>query len=604
MYGKLRLIAGAAASFDHPGGLALADGGRTILVADTGHGSLRAIHLDQGNQVETLVGRGARAGDSALIRPTDLAASRDGAEAWIYDRGTRKLYRWQASKKKLSVEFTLAPGQDPGDRPLGLVLSADGKEIYFIDPAEGRLMRGAIGQGTLTEMLQDAVLKEAGAFLFQIKGELRCYLDAHKKIMKVAGTRFEEVLPAVKEGGIQALTAARHADGSEGVLAWDSGTASFVPVEGNLRRIPIIDHMDVDRSSGPFTQAFLNGPLSLAYDTERGILYACERDAGRVLAIRDDEFSLEKSFLKNHGFARTKPPGVKRILFLGTSLMFGSDEEYDLLAWSIPNRFETFLNQESALENKGQYEVVRGADGGGPALAPDVYLLQHPDLLKDYQFDYVFLVMNDRNLYWDAIAWSLVETQDDVPLSTLDPEWAMKPLAEKAKSMGPISREIVELIRTHPKEYPDLISFTAEALPDFKYVCCMPRPGFMKHPALRQLAFSIQAKILAKAKALCERSGATPIFWVLPNISTIGNGEGERDFGSFNDLSRTSELAADYGKLLESKGLATVNLLDPLRVFEPELFPVRVGGHFIYRSENWMAYLMALTFMERFGGAQ
>ena len=153
----------------------------------------------------------------------------------------------------------------------------------------------------------------------------------------------------------------------------------------------------------------------------------------------------------------------------------------------IPSQFELYLNLMSSSQGTGRqfemlYSVDRGIHNGGG----EVYLLEHPEILKDYHFDYVVFPINEQSLFWDVNAWSNVETKDDVPYDTIDPEWATKSVKERAESMGPLTRQMVDYCRQNPKDCASAMSFFPDGSPSFAFTCGS-QMSFFEVKRLREL---------------------------------------------------------------------------------------------------------------------
>lgn len=619
LYAKVRLIAGGGdpalrdghfikAAFKGPKGLTLSEGGETLFVADSGNGAVRAIHLDRQNSVETLC--------TGLVNPTDLALSTDQGKLYIYDRGSRKIEVLALPGKTLSTAFTLGAGTDRGLEAIGLALTPGGSRLCFIDPVEGSLMIGDVKSGVLKAALKDPVFLEPGVKLLFSKDKLRCYSPVQHTILEFASDskKFDTAaLDAWKAGDV--LTTNHKMEVASGLVGMASlgdlaypGMVCWDPVEANIQfyenlndnyrpvKLSIRDYLMTDRSVGPNRLPYFKGPLNLAYDYARQVVYVSQYDSNQVSAVRDDTRGAAKyTFRHNHDFAAEKPVGVTRVLIFGSSLMFGSYEPENPGEY-IPSQFEFYLNLMSSMQGSGrQFEVLYDIQQGLKNSGGEVTLLEHPRLLTDYHFDYVVFAVNEQSVWWDVNAWSVVPTEDDVPLQTLDPEWAAKDIKERAAGMGPAVKKMAAYCRENPGPCKDLMSFFPGGEPDFHYACGTAL-SFFENPRLKELSMEVEKKLAAKAVALCRRAGVKPIGMVMPNKGHFGGGERDITCRIFGGDFVEAEMAA-----LESQGMPCASMLDTMRVLQPEVFPVWIDTdfHFLHRGQQWVGYLMAERFLDK-----
>ncbi len=145
----------AEAMFRQPQGLAIADDGATLYVADTRNHAVRAVDLATGN-VTTIAGTGqqldrlprgeARGRDTALASPWDVLAHE--GTLFISMAGVHQIWALDLATGNIAVfAGTSREGIDDGDRltratlaqPSGL--ATDGRYLYWVDPESSAVRR-------------------------------------------------------------------------------------------------------------------------------------------------------------------------------------------------------------------------------------------------------------------------------------------------------------------------------------------------------------------------------------------------------------------------------------------------------------------------------
>ena len=608
MYGKIRLIAGSGdpglrdgayvkAGFQGPRGLLLSTDGKTLYVADADAHAVRAIHLDRGNEVETL--------SAKLLTPTDLVLAPEGAGLYVYDRGAREIELLDVVKKKVQTLIRLRPEKDLSSAPLGLLLSPHQTHLCFIDPVDGCLMVGNFKAKTLRILFKDPFFQQPGVQLAFSGKKLRCAAPSRGLVygFKVKDKEVDgfdlESLPENAAWALQPRDGINNCKGltglgsdpqREGLLAWSGEEAGFKVIEDlALSSLPLSDHQGIGRSYGPDRRAFFNGPLSLAYDPLRSIIYVSQYDSNQVFAVRDSSHLTADTFQSGEDLPPEKPVGVTRILFYGSPAVFGTG------AKSLPKRFELALNLMSALQGLGgQFEVAYAAGDFGDAGAGELRLLEHPEVLARYHFDAVFFPVSEQSLWAHVSAWSRVKTADDVPTESSDPEWEAQPLALRAAAMGPSTRQMVDFCQADPKNCAETMSFFSGSVPSFSYGCGSPL-SFFETPRLRELSLQVEGKLAAKVAALCKKEGVQPLAWVLPTKAVMVGGENDSACKAFDgSLARAQALA------LQGQGLPAIEMGDLLRGLQAQAFPLweRNSPQLSEHGLQAFSHLMAVEYLK------
>jgi hypothetical protein len=633
-YSRHRLIAGAGdagyrdgnfvrAAFHSPMGLAVSPDGTLLYVADNGNHAIRSIDLAHQNRVATVCGDGvAGDGDGAgstltarLRLPTDVAVNSDNSRLYIYDRGNRKIKAWDLQAKTLSTVFRLPPSKGT-TVDLGLLLSAQQTHLCFIDGAEGGLYIGEIKSGTLRRVLQDPLLAEGGGLqLAYLDGHLRLFSPERHLLYSFvcAGKEFDNVaMESLSEGakvlltpgvdlpsGLQGMTGMGSGPKHQGLMTWDGPFACFRlfgnPMGGALGMT------NGQLTTGPLAESgtatgFMKGPLSLAYDPVHFMIYASEQASNRVCSVRDDsQGSLTHALWFNHDYPKEKPAGVTRIVMFGCSREFHSNDDGDHIDKFMSSQLELYLNLMSAMQGRGQqFEVIHAFYTGRVIGSGQIWSMEHPEILRDYHADYVLFPLDVDSLWWDLVAWTTVETKDDVPLHTRDAEWAVRSVQDKIDGMGPATKAMVAFCKEDPKACGGRITFPAGAIPSFNFAGNSAL-DFLAQPTLRGLALQIEGKIGAKLAEFCKVEKVKPIAFVLPTKEYIAGTNNSNELRAFN-----GDLAAEHAAVLRAQGLPAYDLIDPIRVIEPELYPLwsKSDGHYNNGGLQWVAYMMAWKFLK------
>ena len=630
LYARHRLIAGAGdrayrdgnfvqAGFHEPAGMALSPDGSKLYVADVSNHAVRSIDLAHQNEVTTLCGDGVK-GDSdstggtlpaRLSLPTDLAVSHDGSKLYIYDRGARKIKVWDAAQKSLSSVFKLDLPLEAGLSSLGLFLSAQEIHLAFLDPIQGSLMIGEIKSGKFIRAYQDPMLMGGGFQIALSSGRLRLMVTEKHKIYgfmangkevdaagleavtATASLTLKEILPT--QAAAVGLASMGTLDQYPGMISWDTEFNCFRLYEnGHSASMGMDLTMLVPGPasvSGP-ARAFFKPPLNLAYDSKRGVIYISEAISNRVTAVRDEsQGPLKNPLWFDHDFPRAKPVGVTRILMYGASREFHSNEEDEDIHEFMSIHLERYLNLFSALQGSGrQYEVIHDFYRGRVIGSGEIYAPEHPDLLRDYQIDLALFPMDMDSLFWNLIAWTQVETKDDVPLRSSDPEWAAKSLKEKAAHLGPGVRAFADYCKQEPKVCDGFFKLDQDGAPVFGFAGGTPATFFDREP-LRRRALDIQAKVSAHLVRFCAEEKVRPVGFFVPSKDLMAGGA--NDVGG---MAYDGAVGREMAARLTALGLPTFDLVEPTRVIEPELFPLwcKIDGHFRYSGLQWEAMIMAL----------
>jgi hypothetical protein len=188
-----------------------------------------------------------------------------------------------------------------------------------------------------------------------------------------------------------------------------------------------------------------------------------------------------------------------------------------------------------------------------------------------------------------------VPTQDDVPVRSEDAEWALKSYATKARSLGPLTRQMHQYCRDNAGVCAGLMSFGPDGEPTGAYPCGSEL-AFFEPPRLLELSMQIESKIGARLVAVSRKAGATPWTFIVPSKDYFAPGaENDMSCKDFNDVMPKALEAA-----LDAQGMRAFDLTEAVRTLEPQLFPLwsKKDGHFVLRGHQWLGFIMATKFLE------
>lgn len=642
MYARNRLVAGYGpagfadgnylkATFHGPSGLALSPDGTLLYVADSGNHALRCVDLSRQNQVRTLWPRAPEGGPASDLKiPTDLLVSRDGQKLYLNDRGLGKILSMDLPLGRPTALFDAGPAGEGDFSCSGLVFSDDGSTLFFIDRAGGSLMAGDLRNLAPAVVMRDQVFREPLTRLVVSNGRFRVCAQ-NGRVFKLA-VKGADVTPGSYKNLTQgaevelvkigffgnapnddhdgAVAGLGNATPYEGIVCWNAKERCFNFFESMMQKLLVRDFAMVNRSTERDTP-YLAGPLALAYDPDRHVIYAAEREMNRILAVNDDSRynvtlrtrlmvgsdATAALFKKTDGQlqpeAAPKPVGVQRVLFLGgTAAYLSPGEDLDLFK-ALPSQFEFFLNFNSAFRGTGrQYEVVRRLETDDRMRNGAAYLLGHAGLLKEFQADSVLIPIDEYGLEWLANAWLEVPCDDDVPQSSWDPAWRSRPAGEKALRQGPASQAMAEACRKNPARCAGLARTDEAGRAWFSGECGTPL-SLLEEPELGRSIRQMMVKTALKVVDLCRQTSTTPVFYVLPSVASTVREAPYSTCRAFGD----DWCAALVGEL-RNAGVTVLDLQAPFSVLEPPAFPQWNPGdrHWLYRGQQTLAYVMAREF--------
>jgi hypothetical protein len=477
-----------SARFNAPAGLAVNTDGSVLYLADQQNNRIRAIKLDDKNTVETLAGTGeagAKDGPVSLAtfnQPTALAYLPDDTLV-VLDRGNLLL---RLVDLKANTVSTLAGGGQAGladGNPLKAAFTnlwdityfPPDQSLYFSEPSNGVLWKLDLKTKTLEKALQGSSQVPRPAAVGWCDGKVYLADLALPGVYQLLAspaksgpTPSQTPGPAPATGGISQVGIAQNvlalAGSGKALYAYqadpkapilrvfpDSGPLTFKSVWGDLL---------INPDPGSILQHFKNVVVG-----DRPGLAADPRSAGRffvtnpgrsiICSFRDlrlaelDQVGGETIYnsAKIHDFEypSAKPKGTYRILLVGRSYIFWTDDghkfekkglegESEQFMHTLAKRLELSLNTMAALEDVPlHYEVLNGGMHHGSTNEINLFAYYiTPPLIKQYDVDLV-LIMQDEGFGIESYFRAPLNAEG-IPGDELDGEFYLKPNKEKFRS--------------------------------------------------------------------------------------------------------------------------------------------------------------------------
>jgi len=477
-----------SAQFNHPLGLALSPDGTALYVADELNNRIRVIRLDRKNEVGTLAGTGepgrmdGPCTAASFNHPSALAVLPDGRIV-VNDKGNSLLRLIDPASGSVT---TLAGGVVGGPRegeaskltlaPIwNLAYFEPDHCLYFSQPWDGALRRLNLQKGLAETVLKDnptlphpAALCVAGGKLFVSDSSLPQVFQvqiaaANGKSEATPGAKPPPVASVSVEAVGQAHQVLALAGSGKSLYAYQAdpkaplqrilpqdAPVSFLSVWGTHLTHPdpgtILLHFQNVASVDPV--GFVPDPRSperfFFTNPFRSIVCSWRDMQQAYLASFPGEDTNNSAGIHDFEYPPAKPPGVFRILLIGRSYIYWTDDdrrfegpgfegEDTKFMNNLAKQMELSLNTLSALEDMPcRFEVLNAGmhhDADNEINVFSYYVV--PPLVKTYDVDLV-MVMQDEVLTLDAYLHKPL-TSEGIPSDKVDPEFLLRPYPERFK---------------------------------------------------------------------------------------------------------------------------------------------------------------------------
>jgi hypothetical protein len=446
------------ARFRDPAGVAVLSGGSLLVVSDQNNNRLRAIHLDDGNRVDTLTGTGpAGRADGPLKQatfhqPGAIVAVSDHA-VLVNDEGSAhfRLVDLQADTVE-TVAGTGLRGLVDGEarrsqlgEVMSLAYSPAEDAVYFSQPERDAVRRFDLKSRTIaTIVVNDPRIPGPGALAF-FGGKL-CVADRNGRVVRVEETApdFDGERTVIDVGRGKNIRAMTESDGQLYAVQGNPETTWLVVSAGRLWTPPSVL---AESTKIPYLQFGDTEQVGLVADprTPRAF-YVVSSKQNEVLSIRDYRFgeigikgAAAPNGLMDFEYPVAKPPRTFRILLLGDSHVDyfyppgnRTDNEPARLE-GMPKRLELMLNTIGAIEgSRTRYEVLTLTRvSWEPLLVWSAYL--GPDAAAKFGVDLVLLMVPPGGSGTLEAYLERPITDRGIPAAKIDMEYLLTPVAERLR---------------------------------------------------------------------------------------------------------------------------------------------------------------------------
>jgi hypothetical protein len=568
------------ALFNNPTCLAFDSEGTRLFVADRDNNRIRVIYLNQNNRVETVAGTGqsgkqdGSASHATFDKPLDLTYVPD-SQLIVFDQGTH-LFRQIDLKTNVVTNLPAVTGEIAS-----IVYHLQDNSVYFTNPKDGELDKLDLKTKSLSAVFKNNPLvpnpKALSIFagkiyvadsnltdIYQVggPGEPALNWTQHLDHKILALTEFDSCLCALQEGQYPIVGVLPAPGGYAFATAW-----GFFVQSDYTQAKPLV----------PIDSSQLYGFTASAAQPRK--FYICGGSSS-VISIKGYDYSKHwyGVYPNDFDYPAAKPPKTFRILVMGDSRVVTSPRVDDTdLQKSIPSlmtdtyakQLEFLLNMEAAENNVDtHYEVlILSHLGENPFFFGNFEL---PAFIKKYDID---LLM--PNSTWDYRSYFLSPlSPEGIPLRGYDPEYALKPMAERIPSSGP-ARHFYELCQKRK-------------LPVDTYVATA-----LYYPELREAALEMYALPMRllneKVNAIKLKNGSTPKL-VMSYIPWESDSTGTEDAENF------------YKELCQKTDIHLVSVVKGFNVFQTAFWPTQqqcCAHHYTAYGNQLIAYLLSEALIEQ-----
>jgi hypothetical protein len=447
------------ARFKDPAGIAVLAGGTIVVVADQSNNRIRAIHLDQGNRVETLAGSTAGAKDGSFQEatfslPGAMVAISDHA-VLVNDEGNA-LFRVLDLQTRRVETIAGSGARGAGGVParsaeLGgvtsLAYSPAEDAVFFAQPDFGALRRLDLKARTIRPILLNDPRLTRPTILAFLEGQL-CIADGDGRVIRVEQTSPDHagqrtLRDAGRGKNIRAMV---ESEGRLYAIQGDTDAPWIILDTGHSWAPPSVLH---ESTSIPYLRFGDTEPVGLVADPRSARSFLLTAPAHqRILCVKDYRFAeLSDKAAESSGglidfeYPPQKPPRTFRILMIGDShINFFFEPGYRKERFTpqkiegMPKRLELMLNTLGAMENsRTRYEVLTLMRvSWNPLLVWSAN--QAPAIAKKFDADLVLLMEPPGGAGTIQAYLERPITERGIPANEPDMEYLLKPVKERLRN--------------------------------------------------------------------------------------------------------------------------------------------------------------------------
>ncbi|HEY2796770.1 MAG TPA: hypothetical protein VGK26_02670 [Thermoanaerobaculia bacterium] len=448
------------ARFRDPAGIAVLSGGSILVVSDQNNNRIRAIHLDDGNRVETLAGTGAGGGADGPLRqatfhqPGAIVAISDHSVLVSDEGGARfRIVDVQAGQVE-TVAGTGERGIVDGEAlrshlggVMSLAYSRTEDAVYFSQPELDAVRRFDLKTRRIaTVFVNDARMPGPGALAF-FDGKL-CVADRNGRVLRVEPTApdFTGERNVVEVGHGKNIRAMAESGGQLYAVQGGPDQTWLVVTEGRLWTPPSVL---AESTKIPYLSFGGTEQVGLVADPRAPrTFYVVSSMQNEVLCVRDYRFAElwakgtpALSGLMDFDFPAPKPPRTFRILLLGDSHVdyfyepaYRTPEFEPTRIEGMPKRLELMLNTLGAIDgSRTRFEVLTLTRvSWAPLLVWSAY--EAPDVAQKFGVDLVLLMVPPGGSGTLEAYLERPTTARGIPAAEPDMEFLLKPLAQRLRN--------------------------------------------------------------------------------------------------------------------------------------------------------------------------
>jgi hypothetical protein len=640
------------AEFNGLSGLLLDEQLGILYAAETVNGTIRAINLNAGNRVSTLVGKGT--GEGRLKEPGQLIWGEYGKVIFFCDAGANQIKRFDLRTGALT---TLGGAGTAGfkdgpkaealfNRPGGLYFLHACNKLVVADTGNQALRLVDVASGETQTIFKSTLLNklEVQFCFMDNKGDLVATgknKPGFWKLLKKSKTPLgiSDLMPAqaTAEGGDLKLDLVRATDTeitaitlAEPFLYYSLKLPEYERAQSPLHlanmyqlslpdetvnyqawtpALPAEGHAGGETKTAGAVQAFrlYDAANGLAYSPQEQRVFISDETNHRILSLRPYR---PGEFFRGAYVPPKKARGVKRILLFGNSMSYyladrplESDRNSEL-SDSLSKRTEYWLNTLALAQGSPvRYEVIY-AGGAMFYSAPSVaYAFYNLYAVDKFQADLILYNYTYFDLIFDAMRYlQTPSVNGELQHHDFDPEFFLTDL--KKRPLHPLGRELLDYIINHPEKIGNFVKYYPREISTNDWNTLDTLYDEDNRNIFFRLAVDELEKYQKQLTAYAVKSGRRVPFVVnlIPLPANLYNNE---ILSSYRQGAKTKPnfLKSRLQTWCREKGIGFQDTIDLVREMDVSLFPLFLAKdnyHYTAKSADLVAFFTAAQLLEKF----